>query len=204
MADDGIRRPSKSKRILGWLAVIVAICLLAVILIPIASNDRLLSPLSPPIPNAADSSNILPPVQPFGLFFVQPGSLKLVRVQRELRLHKDTLQRLKQIVNQLCKASPDPFLNVIPNGTFLYEVYVDSQSTAYLDFSSHLTDAHIGGTTAELLTLTAILKTVEVNFSEEIQKVQILIEGQEFRTIAGHVDISSPLSLPKQSSNAVE
>ena len=74
-------------------------------------------------------------------------------------------------------------------------MYLDDQSTAYLDFSSHLTEAHIGGTTAELLTVTAILKTVHMNFREQIQKVQILIEGQEFDTIAGHVNISSPLSL---------
>ena len=33
---------------------------------------------------------------------------------------------------------------------------------------------------------------------KKIKKVQILIEGQEVDTIAGHIDISQPLSLEEQ------
>ena len=86
-------------------------------------------------------------------------------------------------------------MNTIPKGTLLYEVYLDEQSTAYLDFSGALSAAHIGGTTAESLTVQTILKTVQSNFGEDIQNAQLLIEGQEVDTIAGHVDISKPLSL---------
>ena len=194
MADNMTQDGSKSKLILGAV-IIIAIIVLAVVLIIFTRTGPLPAPLAPPIPTAADPSNTPSPLQRFRLFFVQPHSLDLVHVEEELSLCEDTLKRLKQIVNALLKASPPTLINAIPKGTFLYEVYLDDRGTAYLDFSSHLTEAHIGGTTAELLTVTAILKTVQANFREQIQKVQILIEGQEFDTIAGHIDISKPLSL---------
>ena len=106
-----------------------------------------------------------------------------------MRLFNDKIERLKQIINALLEETPPTLINTIPKGTLLYEVYLDEQSTAYLDFSGALSAAHIGGTTAELLTVQTILNTVRANFGDDIQHVQILIEGQEVDTIAGHIDI---------------
>lgn len=152
-------------------------------------------PPQPPLPPAASSPNTSPPLQQIRLFFFQPESLELVDFPHELRLSNDKPERLKQIIIALLEASPSTLTNAIPKGTLLYEVYLDDQFTAYLDFSGALSAAHIGGTAAELLTVQAILKTVQSNFSGDIQNVQLLIEGQEVDTIAGHVDISRPLSL---------
>ncbi len=147
------------------------------------------------MPTAASSPNIPPPLRQVKLFFFQPESLGLVDISQELRLSHGKIERLKQIINALLDGAPPTLINTIPKGTQLYEVYLDDQSTAYLDFSGALSAAHIGGTTAELLTIRTILKTVQANFGEDIKSVQILIEGQEVDTIAGHVDISKPLSL---------
>jgi len=193
MADNGTCGRSTSKLILGGTVFVIIV--LAVVLLPFMPDEPVPPPLPPPIPIAADPSNTPPPLQRFNLFFVHPDSLELIHVEEELHLHGDTLPRLKQIANALLNKSPTDLISAVPKGTFLYGVYLDDQSTAYLDFSSHLTEAHIGGTSAELLTVTAILKTIHMNFGEEIQKVQILIDGQEFDTIAGHVSISSPLAL---------
>ena len=152
-------------------------------------------PPRPPPPPAASSPNTSPPLQQIKLFFFQPESLELVDSVHELPLSNDKLERLKQIINALLEGAPPTLANTIPKGTLLYEVYLDEHATAYLDFSGALSAAHSGGTTAELLTVRTILKTVRSNFVEEIQNVQILIEGQEVDTIAGHVDISKPLSL---------
>ena len=113
----------------------------------------------------------------------------------ELELSQDVTERLKQTITELLNDSISGLYQTIPQGTLLYEVYVNEQSTAYLDFSHHLKDEHIGGTTSEALTIAAILRTVKMNFPDEIRKVQILIEGLETDTIGGHVDISKPLNL---------
>ncbi len=147
----------------------------------------------------ADSSNSQLPLQNVDLFFCGTTSLALVREKRELPLSEDMTERLKQIINELLTGSTGGLKNTIPKGTEFHQVYIDKQSIAYLDFSRRLSDAHIGGTTAEMLTVESILRTVGANFPQQIKKVQILIEGQEVDTIAGHVDISKPFALTPES-----
>ena len=116
-------------------------------------------------------------------------------VKTERRLYTETTERLKQVVRALIQETPPKFRNPIPRGTSLTEAYIDSQKIAYLDFSRHLTDGHIGGTTAERLTVEAILKTVFDAFPAEIKQVQILIDGKAVETLAGHLHLSQPLRL---------
>ena len=175
--------------------VVAAVAALALVFALFFFDRREVLPPQPPLPPAASSPNTSPPIQQIRLFFFQPDSHELVDFVHELRLSNDKPERLKQIINALLEESPPTLTNAIPKGTLLYEVYLDEQSTAYLDFSGALSAAHIGGTTAELLTVQAILRTVQSNFGGDIQNVQLLIEGQEVDTIAGHIDISMPLSL---------
>ena len=197
MADNTTRERSKSKLILGIAIASVILAVLAIfVLRPKQQPDSMALPvLRPSVANFSDS---LPSLQQFDLFLFDADSFELVRVDAELRLSQEPIERLKQIVNALVKESADSLRNAIPTGTLLHQVYLDDQSTAHLDFSHHLSDSHIGGTTAELLTVSVILQTVQTNFPEKIKKVQILIEGQEVDTIAGHIDISQPLSLEEQ------
>ncbi len=181
------------KLILPLSAVVIVV--LAVVFAFIFFDRPEELPPRPPLPTAASSPDTSPPLQQIALYFFQPETLELVDFPRELHLSSDKLERLKQIISALLEQSPPALTSTIPNGTLLYEVYLDEQSTVYLDFSGALSAAHIGGTSAELLTVQTILKTVQANFGEQVQHVQILIEGQEVDTIAGHVDISKPLSL---------
>lgn len=192
MANNSKWGTSKFKFLLG--AVVVVVVLAVVCAFVFFDRPEVLPP-RPPLPTAASSPDTHPPLQEIKLYFYQPESLELAGFTQELRLSNDTLERLKQIIGVLLKRSPPPLISAIPKGTLLSEAYLDEQSTAYLDFSGALSAAHIGGTTAELMTVRSILKTVQANFGEDIQHVQILIEGQQVDTIAGHVDISKPLSL---------
>ena len=173
-------------------AVIVVVVISVIVFRPKRSNPL---PLSPPILPVIQPSNAQPPLQKFDLFFFDVETLELVHEERQLRVSRQLAEHLKQIINALLAGSTSGLRNTIPNGTFLYEVYIDDRSIAYLDFSRHLTEVHIGGTTAEILTVQSILRTVHANFSGQIETVQILIEGQEVDTLAGHIDISKPLAL---------
>ena len=186
-----------SRFLVIWGVTLVLIAVgLGVTLFLIQRSKQSAIPIAPPpLPIAANPSDIPPPPQEVNLFLFDTTALTLVPVKTERRLHAELTKRLSQIVTALIQETPPTFRNTIPRGTVLNEAYIDSQHTAYLDFSNHLTDGHIGGTTAELLTLMAILKTVFDAFPDEIEQVQVLIEGEEVKTLAGHLNLSQPLHL---------
>ena len=181
----------------GMTLVAVAICLGVTLLLIERSKQSVIPVAPPPLPTAANPSDTPPEPQEVNLFLLDATALTLVPVKTERRLHTELIPRLSQVVTALIQETPPNFRNTIPRGTELNETYIDSQQTAYLDFSSHLTDGHIGGITAELLTVTAILKTVFDAFPDDIKQVQILIDGAEVKTIAGHLNLSQPLHLPQ-------
>ena len=187
---------SRFLMIWGITLVAVAICLGATLYI-IERSKQTVIPVAPPrLPDAANPLEVPPEPQEVNLFLLDSTAMMLVPVKIERRLRRELTQRLNQVVTALIQETSPDFRNTIPRGTEINEVYIDSQQTAYLDFSSHLTDGHIGGTTAEFLTVTAILRTVFDAFPDEIKQVQILIDGKEIETIAGHLNLSQPLRLP--------
>ncbi|MDE0299350.1 MAG: GerMN domain-containing protein [Candidatus Poribacteria bacterium] len=193
MANNTKRGKLRSKLYLGVALIIVLSLGIAAAFFFFDRTEAV--PPPPPLPTAASFPHAAPPLQSIKLFFFHPESVNLVDITWELRLSNDKIERIKQVITTLLEESPPTLVNTIPRGTQLNEVYLDENSTAYLDFTGALSATHMGGTTAELLTIQAILKTVQANFGNDIRYVQILIEGQEVDTITGHVDISKPLSL---------
>ena len=189
-----MKRTGFSRLLVIWGITFAGIAIgLAATLYLISQAKQTAMPLPPPpLPTAANPTDT-PPPQNVNLFLLEPTTLELVPVKTERRLYAERTKRLKQIVTALIQAKPPDFRNPIPGGTELHEVYVDSQGTAYLDFSRHLTDGHIGGTQAEFLTVAAILKTIFDAFPNKIKHVQFLIDGNEIETLAGHLNLSQPL-----------
>ena len=177
----------------GMTFVVIAVALGGTLYVIDKSKQGVIPTAPPPLPVAANPSDTLPPPQEVNLFLMDPTVLTLVPVKIERRLHTELTERLRQVVKALIQETPPNFRNPIPRGTLLNEVYVDSLQTAYLDFSNHLTNGHIGGTTAERLTIMAILKTVFDAFPDDIKQVQILIDGNQVKTLAGHLNLSQPL-----------
>ena len=193
------------------LKVITGITLGAAIIIVAAVSIAMLRPRTPEstpmVPqqiHVQEPSDSQLPLQDVDLFFFDVEALKLVREKRALQLSPEFPNRLKQVIRALISGSDHGLKSTIPNGAILYEAYVDAQSTAYLDFSRHLAETHIGGTTGEIMTIKSILHTLYANFPDKIQSAQILIEGQEVNTIAGHIDISGPLVLSPEFQAQVE
>ena len=78
-------------------------------------------------------------------------------------------------------------------GFALHAVYITGKGDAYVDLSGEAVTAHPGGTLGELLTVYTIVDALAVNLPA-IQSVQILIDGKEVATLAGHVDLRQPLA----------
>ena len=184
-----------SRLLVIWgITFIVVVVGLVLTLFLINQLKQTVIPTAPPaLPVAANPSDAPPPPQQVNLFLLDPTALTLVPVKIERRLHTELTKRLGQVIKALIQEASPNFRNPIPSGTLLNEVYIDSHQTAYLDFSSHLTNGHIGGTTAEGLTIMAILKTVFDAFPDDIKQVQILIDGNQVKTLVGHLNLSQPL-----------
>ena len=129
------------------------------------------------------------------IFVLDRDGFELIPEQIEIHKSVGYSQNLKDVIQALLEASKNGLQTAIPEGTRLYEAYID-EKTCYLDFSRELYGKHLGGTRAEFLTISSILKTVQANFMDRIDQVHILIEGgQEVKSIAGHIDISRSFSI---------
>ncbi len=62
----------------------------------------------------------------------------------------------------------------------------------FVDLSAEARTRHTGGALDELFTIYAIVDAVTVNLPA-ISRVQILVDGKEVDTLAGHVDLRHPL-----------
>ena len=62
-----------------------------------------------------------------------------------------------------------------------------------MDLTGEVTSKHTGGSLDELFTVYALVNALTVNLPA-ISRVQILIDGKEADTLAGHVDLRHPLA----------
>ena len=131
------------------------------------------------------------------LFFGSADGQALVPVRREVALAEGVVPQGREILRAQLEAAPAPNLSVVPSGTSLRAFYVTDRGDAFVDLSGEASSGHAGGTATELLTVYAIVNAVTSNLPG-IQRVQILIDGHEADTLAGHVDLRRPLQ-PDQS-----
>ena len=126
------------------------------------------------------------------LFYGSADGNELVAVRREVPLADGTVPQAREILQAQFEAAPEPYASVIPEGTLLKAFYVTERGDAFVDVSSDVSTRHPGGSSTELLTVYAIVNVVTSNLPT-IQRVQILIDGREVDTLAGHVDLRGPL-----------
>ena len=132
------------------------------------------------------------PVRKARLFF--PSTIKdglLEMEEREIHSIDSSSVEAKEIVAELIKGSREGREPAIPAQTKLREVFVAEDGLAYVDLTREVVDAHPGGLTQEISTIYAIVNSLTENIPS-IQKVQILVDGAEVETLAGHVDLSRP------------
>ncbi len=122
------------------------------------------------------------------IYFSDSQAMYLVPERRKI-LKTSTLAR--HIVNELIKgpASPDLY-PTIPQGTQVNEVYI-AGDIVYIDLSEEVFKNHPGGSSGQLMTVYSIVNTLTEILP--IRSVQILVEGNEKKSLVGHIDISRPL-----------
>ena len=127
------------------------------------------------------------------LFYVSDDGMALVPAQREIPFAEPVLEQARQVVlAQIARPQP-PLASAIPPDTMLRAIYLSERGDLFVDLTSQLTSAHPGGVLEELFTVYTIVNSVTVTLPA-ITRVQILINGREVDTLAGHVDLRNPLS----------
>ena len=128
------------------------------------------------------------------LHYGAPDGQGLVAVRREVPLAEAAVPQGRAILDALLTdAAPEPYVQLIPDGTTIRAFYVTDRGDAFVDFGPEIVSSHPGGSFAELLTVYAIVNTITANLPN-VQRVQILINGAEADTLAGHVDLRRPLT----------
>jgi len=127
------------------------------------------------------------------LFYGSSDGHTLVAVRREVPLAEGVVPQGREILTAQLQPAPEGYVSVIPEGTALRAFYITERGDAFVDVSGDMSSRHAGGSTTELLTVYAIVNAVTSNLPT-IRRVQILIDGREADTLAGHVDLRRPLA----------
>jgi spore germination protein GerM len=127
------------------------------------------------------------------LFYVASSGNELVPVSHEVPYGSTPSEQARRIIEAQLLAPPEGLLSAIPSGTILRTVYLTPNGQAYLDFSPEITTHHTGGSLDEILAVYAIVDALTVNLAD-VTSVQILVDGKEVDTLAGHVDLRTPLT----------
>ncbi|HEU4929492.1 MAG TPA: GerMN domain-containing protein [Candidatus Krumholzibacteria bacterium] len=140
-----------------------------------------------PEPRAVEGSRAV------ALYFASADEPAIYSETREVGVGRRFDEQVRQVMEALMAGpSEDKGVSAIPAGTTLLAVAFDPDAaTLYLDFSAELVAAHPGGSAAEYCTVAVIVRTVGENFPE-VQAVQLLVDGSQVDTIAGHIRADAP------------
>jgi len=127
------------------------------------------------------------------LYYGSSDGQLLVPVRREVPFADGVVPQGREILSAQLQSPPEGQISVIPDGTALRAFYITERGDAFVDVSGDIAARHPGGSTTELLTVYAIVHAVTSNLPS-IRRVQILVDGREADTLAGHVDLRRPLA----------
>ncbi|MGV3519019.1 GerMN domain-containing protein [Luteitalea sp.] len=127
------------------------------------------------------------------LYYVAEDGLHLTAVDADVPYGATPAEQARSLVEAQLLAAPAPLAQAIAEGTKVRQIFVAEDGTAFVDLSREAVANHRGGSLDELFAVYAIVNAVTVNLPA-IKGVQILVDGQEVDTLAGHVDLRHPLA----------
>ena len=123
------------------------------------------------------------------LFFQETEGDSLGPERRKIFLTSSVADQAKQIVVELINGPQDTdLLPTLPAETRLLGLYLDRAGTAFVDLSQEVVDYHPGGTEEEIATIYSLVDSLTYNLPE-IQRVRILVAGEERDSLKAHLDL---------------
>jgi hypothetical protein len=125
------------------------------------------------------------------LYHLSDDGLRLQPVETEVPFGEGTLEQARQLTAALLQPPSEPFVSVIPSGTTLKGLYLSPEGVAFVDLSAEAGRAHVGALD-EIFIVYSIVNTLTDNLPA-ITAVQLLVDGRQVDTLAGHVDVRRPV-----------
>lgn len=138
---------------------------------------------------------------PVELYFHSGGRLPdasgFLRVEtRELHEVPNPALMARQILIELLKGASggdaaDDLAAETPVDGLVRQVFLLEDGTAVVDFSARVVTRLPGGILSELGFIQSVTRSLRENLSE-VERVRFLVDGQERRTLAGHISLARP------------
>jgi len=193
-----LKKKRNNPKIILSLLIIVAVVIVGYLIfnrfiVPVWERYTEKPVITKEVPYKEEEIKEVPPVPieemvEVNLYFSDSQAMYLVPEKRKI---SQIPSLARQAVIELIKGpESSDFYPTIPEGTQVNEVYI-ADDIAYIDLSEEIFKNHPGGSSGELMTVYSIVNTLtEI---PPIKGVQILVEGNEMKSLAGHIDISMPL-----------
>ena len=127
------------------------------------------------------------------LFFLAPDQPALLIEDREVAYSADLGRQVRTVVEELVKGPQKGLVATLPAETRVIDSFVTAKGVAYVDLSKEASAKHPGGSRGELLSVYSVVNSLTANFPA-VKRVQILVEDRQAATLAGHVDLTHPLT----------
>lgn len=127
------------------------------------------------------------------LFYVSDDGMRLESVERDVPYAETAVDQAKEILKAQLAPVAAPLVSAVPPGTVVRALFLTESGEAYVDLSRDIATAHPGGSLNEMLTIYTIVHALTFNLPK-VTAVQLLVDGKEVDTLAGHVDLRRPLS----------
>lgn len=182
--------PRRAALVAGLTAVVALLAWLLFIGLPrwyggpATSMAAAVTPITTPAPGRKIKAH---------LFYVADDGVRLVSAERDVPFGEGTVQQAKEIIGAQIAPVAAPLVSAIPAGTTLRALFITANGDAYVDLSREVSSAHPGGAANELLTVYTIVNALTANLPA-VSGVQLLVDGKEVDTLAGHVDLRRPLA----------
>ena len=127
------------------------------------------------------------------LFYIAAGGTKLTSVERDVAFGASAVEQAREIISAQIAPVIEPLVSAVPAGTALRAVFITEGGEAYVDLSREVVAAHPGGTINEMLSIYTLVNALTENLPA-VTAVQVLVDGKEVETLAGHIDLRRPLA----------
>jgi len=146
----------------------------------VASTDT--RPLAPPVAGPTEQVFLFVAHDEDGT--LRPESTRIPMPSGRQQRAEELLRALLSVY--LDKSSP----HVLGPGSDVRSVFLVDPGVAVIDLNGAFADTHRSGVLVEELTVASLIHTISAN-TPGILKVQILVDGKERDTLAGHADLTS-------------
>jgi spore germination protein GerM len=165
---------------------------------PLAARDVEGAPESSAGTEATAAAKAAEPSEPqrrisVKLFFEAPDRRGLVIEDRSVAFSSDLTRQIRLVVEELIHGSQAGLVAPFSPGTRVLEVFVTARGVAYVDLSKEIAENQVGGSESELLSVYSVVNSITANFPA-VRRVQLLVDDHPTATLAGHVDLSRPLT----------